>query len=250
MGTKDRTLRDMPSRGSQRTAVRENRIWTVGKDETLIGILTQLKVLQLAATYEPARRGRPVRRDVPIRLVKYLDEYCLSISTNGASPTVNAASAAINLSPGRVVELMHQVTQLAHWLVLPQQVQCVFTFRERIALIKRLRIRLSPAQERHHRNAAARRQVRLGQSRLRPRERQYRAGARRTLVSVGQARGRRVCLTALDIGILLCVSRSPPGAGASALAGARLKLRRARNFLGRFYRRPGYGRLAFDRWAI
>ena len=247
MGTKDRSLRNIPSQSSQREAIRKNTICTIGNDEMLTFILTQLKVIELAERYEPKHRGPPVRRDVPIRLVEFLDEHGYSISTHESSPTVDKAATALGLSHGRVVELMHQVKRFASGHVDPQRVHCWLTHRETVALLRRLNIRLSPAQERHHRMMADRRLVRLGQPRLSPRERQYRAWARRTLASHGQARGRAAYLTALEIVVLLRVAAAP-GVDGSALPGARLKLRRARNFLGRFYGRPGCGRGAFDRW--
>jgi hypothetical protein len=239
MGTKDRTIRRVPSRSSQRAAVRQNRIRTVGKNEMLVGILTRLKILELAEAYEPKRRGPPIRRDVPIRLVQFLEEHSYSISTQERSSTVDEAAKALNLSHGRVVELMHQVKKLASGRVDPQRVSCRLTHRETVSLLQRLNIRLSPAQARHHRIAASRPLVRLGRRRLPPNERQYRAWARRALVAHGQARGRESYLTALEIVVLLAVTGQPPFADGSALPGARLKLRRAHNFLGRSYHQSG-----------
>jgi hypothetical protein len=249
MGTKDRSLRRMPLRSSQRAAIRQNRIFTVGKNEMLIVILTQLKMLELAEEYEPKRRGPPIKRNVPIRLVKFLEEHGYHISTNESSQIVTEAAEALCLSPGRIVELMHQVKKLASGRVDPQQVRCRLTYRQTTTLIKRLSIRLSLAQARHHRIAEGRPLVRLGRPRLSPRERQDRAWTRRTLVGHGQARGHAPCLTALEIVVLLRVAGPPPDADGLALPGARLKLRRARNFLARFYGRPGCGRRAFDRWT-
>jgi hypothetical protein len=249
MGTKDRTLRRMPSRSSQRAAIRHNTIGTVGNSERLVGILTQLKILELADKYEPTRRGPPLRRDVPIRLVEFLDEHGYSISTNPTSPTVDQAAEALNLSLDRVVELMHQVKKFASGRVDPQQVRCRLTHRETVSLLQRINVRLSSAQQCHPRKAANRPLVRLGRHRLAPRERQYLAGARSTLIGYGLARGRSACLTALEIVVLLWVAGRLPWADGSAFPGACLKLRRARNFLRRFYRRPGTGRLALDGWS-
>jgi hypothetical protein len=221
----------------------------VGNNETLVHILTQLKVLEQAETYEPKHRGPPIRRDVPIRLVVFLEQHGYSISTQEHSPTVDKAAKALNLSHGRVVELMHQVKKLASGRVDPQQVPCRFTHRETVSLLKRLGIHLSLTQARYHRIAARQPLVRLGRGRLSPRERQYRAWAWRALVARGQARGRERYLTALEIVVLLGMTGQPHFADGSALPGARLKLRRARNFLGRFYRRSGSGRLAFSYWA-
>jgi hypothetical protein len=249
MGTKDRTLRRMPSRGSQTAAIRQNKILTVSKDGMLGGILTQLQMLVLADANEPEYRGHPVSRHSPIRLVKFLDEYGYSISTNESSPTVDAAANALSLSPGRVVELMHQVKKLASGRDLPTHIRCRLTHRETVGLVKQLGIRLSSSQARHHRIAASRPLVRMGRPRLSPDERQYRARTRRTLVGHGQPRGLERYLTALEIVILLSVTGQSPFGDGSALPGARLKLRRARNFLGRFYRRSGSGRLASSRWS-
>jgi hypothetical protein len=215
----------------------------------LVGILTQLKMLEQAGAHEPKRRGPPIRRDVPIRLVEFLDEHGYSISTQESSPTVDAAANALDLSPGRVVELMHQVKKLASGRVLPTRVCCRLTSRERVTLVKGLVIHLSSSQVRHHRIAAGRPLARLGRPRLTPGERQYRARARRTLVSHGQARGSEKTLTACEIVVLLGVIGLSTFTDGSALPGARLKLRRARNFLDRHYNRPGSGRLALDRWS-
>jgi hypothetical protein len=249
MGTKDRTLRRMPSRSSQTAAIRHNRISAVSKNGELGGIITKLKMIELADTYEPTHRSPPMRRDVPIKLVEFLDKHGYSISTQESSPTVDKAATELGLSHGRVVELMHQVKKLAAGRVDPQQVRCRLTHRETVSLVKVLYIRLSSSQARHHRIASQRPLVRLGQLRLPPRERQYRAWARRTLVVHGCARGRGRCLTALEIVVLLRVTGQSPLPDGSALPGARLKLRRARNFLGCLHHRSGTGRLAFDRWT-
>jgi hypothetical protein len=203
----------------------------------LVGILTQLKILEQAEAHEPKRRGPPIKRDVPIRLVEFLDEHGYSISTQVSSPTVGAAANALNLSPGRVVELMHQVKKLASWCDLPTRVRCRLTFQERVTLVKRLVIRLSSFQVRHHGMAARHPLVRLGRPPLPPEVRQYRARARRTLVGHGQPRGRERRLTALEIVILLSVTGQSLFADGSALPGARRKLRRARNCLMHFHRR-------------
>jgi hypothetical protein len=236
MGTKDRELRDIPSRRSQRAAVREGSSLIIGGDPKLTGILVQLTVFDRAREYQTTRRGPRVRRDVPMRLVQFLADRGLSINTDENSATVEAASAQLDLSPGRIVELMHQVTKLTRWRILPQQVRCPLTHREIVALLARLRRRQFPA-EGHDLGAARRKSVRFGQPRLSYTGHRSHATARNAIIRLAQPRGCAISLTSIDIVILLNVAGDSPEAHGSALPGARIKLKRARRYFRRQNRR-------------
>ena len=131
MGTKDRTLRRMPSAESERAAL-QIAGWIIGspaKDGLLAHAMLRLVQIVKADALEPGTRGPKLKRDVLLRLAAFLDTHDRQINTDPASKTVAfvvetfdpdrppgapvpAGEKPRRLETNRVVELMHQLRDL------------------------------------------------------------------------------------------------------------------------------------------